>query len=141
MDHLNATVRVRFCAGGCGRRRAVIAVALLVAHPGNPRGDLAVDEEFLASVRELGILTPLRVTPDGSRYRVIEGHQRLAAAIGAGLDQVPCDQEAPPFRGCPTAGRPPQRVAFWARGAGRLGEAAGRSVSIIGSQTASAAAA
>jgi ParB family chromosome partitioning protein len=71
--------------------RPVIAVALLEAHPSNVRGDLAVDEEFIASVRELGILTPLRVTPDGGGYRVIEGHRRLAAAIEAGLDQVPCD--------------------------------------------------
>jgi ParB family chromosome partitioning protein len=69
----------------------VIAVALLEAHPGNVRRDLALDEEFIASVRELGILTPLRVTPDGDGYRVIEGHRRLAAAIAAGLDQVPCD--------------------------------------------------
>ena len=71
--------------------RPVIAVALLEAHPGNVRRDLALDEEFLASVRELGILTPLRVTPDGDGYRVIEGHRRLAAAIEAGLAEVPCD--------------------------------------------------
>jgi ParB family transcriptional regulator, chromosome partitioning protein len=74
---------------GCGR--PVIAVALLDAHPSNVRRDLALDEEFIASVRELGILTPLRVTPDGGGYRVIEGHRRLAAAIEAGLAEVPCD--------------------------------------------------
>ena len=78
-------------AGPAGGGRPVIAVALLQAHPGNVRQDLALDEEFIASVRELGILTPLRVTPDGEGYRVIEGHRRLAAAIEAGLDQVPCD--------------------------------------------------
>jgi len=59
-----------------GGGRPVIAVALLAAHPGNVRRDLALDEEFIASVRELGILTPLRVTPDGDGYRVIEGHRR-----------------------------------------------------------------
>jgi ParB family chromosome partitioning protein len=74
-------------AGG----RPVVAVALLAAHPGNVRRDLALDEELLASVRELGILTPLRVTPEGDGYRVIEGHRRLAAAITAGLTEVPCD--------------------------------------------------
>jgi hypothetical protein len=51
-----------------GGGRPVIAVALLEAHPGNVRRDLALDEEFIASVRELGILTPLRVTPDGDEY-------------------------------------------------------------------------
>jgi ParB family chromosome partitioning protein len=77
--------------GPAGGGRPVIAVALLEAHPGNVRQDLALDEEFIASVRELGILTPLRVTPDGEGYRVIEGHRRLAAAIEAGLAEVPCD--------------------------------------------------
>ena len=33
---------------------------------------------------------PLLVTPAESGYRVIEGHRRLAAAIKAGLEQVPC---------------------------------------------------
>jgi len=52
----------------------MIAVALLAAHPGNVGRDRALDEEFIASVRELGILTPLRVTPDGDGYRVIDGY-------------------------------------------------------------------
>jgi ParB family chromosome partitioning protein len=69
----------------------MIAVALLAAHPGNVPRDLALDEEFVASVRELGILTPLPVTPDGGGYRVIDGHRRLAAAGEAGLAEVPCD--------------------------------------------------
>jgi ParB family transcriptional regulator, chromosome partitioning protein len=77
--------------GATGGGRPVIAVALLAAHPGNVRRDRALDEEFIASVRELGILTPLRVTPDGDGYRVIEGHRRLAAAIEVGLAEVPCD--------------------------------------------------
>jgi ParB family transcriptional regulator, chromosome partitioning protein len=72
--------------------RPVIATALLAAHPGNVRADLDLTEEFLASVRELGILTPLRVTPAGDGgYRVIEGHRRLAAAIHVGLGEMPCD--------------------------------------------------
>jgi len=55
--------------------RAMIAVQLLTAHPGNVRQDISPDPEFLASIAELGILTPLRITPDGSAgYRVIEGY-------------------------------------------------------------------
>ena len=60
--------------GPAGGGRPVISVVLLAAHPGNVRRNTALDEEFIASVRELGILTPLRVTPDGDGYRVIEGY-------------------------------------------------------------------
>jgi ParB family transcriptional regulator, chromosome partitioning protein len=46
-------------------------------------------------IAELGILTPLRITPDGADwYRVIEGHRRLAAAEKLGLAEVPCDLAA-----------------------------------------------
>lgn len=75
--------------------RAVIAVELLTAHPGNVRRNPSLDEEFLASIAELGILTPLRATPDGAGgYRVIEGHRRLAAAEKLGLTEIPCDLAA-----------------------------------------------
>ena len=43
--------------------RAVIATELLTAHPGNVRRDIHLDQEFLDSIAELGILTPLRITP------------------------------------------------------------------------------
>jgi ParB family chromosome partitioning protein len=75
--------------------RAVIAIELLTAHPGNVRRDVSLDQEFLDSIAELGILTPLRITPDGADgYRVIEGHRRLAAAEKLGLTEVPYDLAA-----------------------------------------------
>ena len=45
---------------------------------------------FLDSIKRLGVLQPLIVTPDGSRYHVIAGRRRLAAAVAAGLRDVPC---------------------------------------------------
>jgi len=78
-------------AGG----RAVIATGLLTAHPGNVRRDIHLDQEFLDSIAELGILTPLRITPAGDGvYRVIEGHRRLAAAEQLGFAEVPYDLAA-----------------------------------------------
>jgi ParB family chromosome partitioning protein len=75
--------------------RAMIAIELLTAHPGNVRRDVSLDPEFLSSIAELGILTPLRITTDGGGgYRVIEGHRRLAAAEQLGLTEVPCDLAA-----------------------------------------------
>ena len=72
--------------------RPMIAVALLTAHPGNVRRDLDLSPGFVASIQANGVLVPLRITPgpDGS-YLVIDGHRRLAAAIQAGLAEVPAD--------------------------------------------------
>ena len=72
--------------------RPMIAVALLTAHHGNVRRDLDLSAGFVASIQANGVLVPLRITtgPDGS-YLVIDGHRRLAAAVQAGLDQVPAD--------------------------------------------------
>jgi ParB family chromosome partitioning protein len=72
--------------------RPVIAVTLLTTHPGNVRRDLDLSPEFLASITDNGVLVPLRITTgtDGG-YRVIDGHRRLAAAVQAGLAEVPVD--------------------------------------------------
>jgi ParB-like chromosome segregation protein Spo0J len=45
---------------------------------------------FIDSVKRFGVLQPLLVSPQGTRYRVIAGRRRLAAAIAAGLRDVPC---------------------------------------------------
>jgi hypothetical protein len=48
---------------------------------------------LVESVRQHGVLQPLLVqqhTGPGGRYRLISGHQRLAAARSAGIGQVPC---------------------------------------------------
>ena len=72
--------------------RPMITVQQLTAHPGNVRRDLDLSADFVASIQANGVLVPLRITTgtDGG-YRVIDGHRRLAAAIQAGLDQVPAD--------------------------------------------------
>jgi hypothetical protein len=70
----------------------MIATGLLSSHPGNVREDLDLGEEFCASVAEAGVRIPLQVTyNETGGFRVIEGHRRLAAAVKAGLAEVPCD--------------------------------------------------
>ena len=69
----------------------MIPVSELAAHPGNVREDLELSTEFCASIAHAGVRVPLLVTPAETGYRVIEGHRRLAAAVKAGLDAVPCD--------------------------------------------------
>ena len=82
--------------------RAMIAIELLTAHPGNVR-DISVDQEFLDSIAELGLLTPVRITSDGGLgYRVIEGHRRLAAAEKLGLTEVPRRARSSPAGASPS---------------------------------------
>jgi hypothetical protein len=50
----------------------------------------AVSQAFVESVRRFGVLQPLLVSARGSGYRVIAGRRRLAAALAAGLREVPC---------------------------------------------------
>jgi hypothetical protein len=74
---------------------SMIRVSQLTAHPGNVRQDLDLTPEFVASVAELGVRVPLLITcDDAGRLRVIEGHRRLAAALKAGLAEVPCVLDA-----------------------------------------------
>lgn len=55
-------------------------------------GEPEVEPEFVASVKDMGILTPLTVATDGlaGTYIIISGHRRRRAAEEAGLDAVPC---------------------------------------------------
>jgi len=70
----------------------MIAVGKLTSHPGNVREDLDLTAQFCASIAENGVRVPLLITPDGDGgFRVIEGHRRLAAAVKAGVAEVPFD--------------------------------------------------
>ncbi len=56
----------------------------------NIRNDMQLDKDFIASVKDLGVLVPLVAvrTADGE-VRVRFGHRRTLAAIEAGLETVP----------------------------------------------------
>ncbi len=49
----------------------------------------AADASLLASIRELGVLTPVLVRPNGNGYRIIFGRRRLRCAREAGLAEIP----------------------------------------------------
>lgn len=70
-----------------------IAIAKVQPAKDNIRRKLGDVRDLVASVRSVGIVEPLLVTPpaDGDdMYTVVAGHRRLAAAEAAGLDLVPC---------------------------------------------------
>jgi ParB/RepB/Spo0J family partition protein len=68
-----------------------LPLAALDAHPGNVRDDDGDLSELAASIRSLGVLQPLLVTPGPApgRYTIIAGHRRAAAARLAGLAVAP----------------------------------------------------
>ena len=49
-----------------------------------------VSPTLSASIERHGVLQPLLVQRRRGRYRLIDGHKRLAAAVAAGLTDVPC---------------------------------------------------
>lgn len=71
----------------------------LVEHPKQNEiyGDTIVDDDFIDNIKERGILQNLLVT-DGElfgkkykgKYVIIAGHRRVAGAIHAGMESVPC---------------------------------------------------
>lgn len=74
-----------------GLSLVMIETGKLAEHPGNVRHDLVLSAEFAASVAQCGVRIPLLVTTDAEGgFRVVEGHRRLAAAVKAGLAEVPC---------------------------------------------------
>lgn len=68
----------------------LINTSLIDPHPDNPRKNIGDVTDLADSIRANGLLTPLSVVPNGSRYRVIAGHRRLAACKQAGIGAVPC---------------------------------------------------
>lgn len=76
-----------------------LPVARLYPHPDNPRRELGDLTELADSIKANGILQNLTVVPmptdlaverSEEAYTVIIGHRRLAAAMQAGLSEVPC---------------------------------------------------
>jgi ParB family chromosome partitioning protein len=68
----------------------MIPVDAISPSPLNPRSDLGEIGELAASITSLGIIQPLTVRPgDNGRYLLVAGERRYAAALAAGLTEVP----------------------------------------------------
>ncbi|MFE7524658.1 ParB/RepB/Spo0J family partition protein [Kitasatospora sp. NPDC057542] len=98
-------------------RPPIVGIEEIAPNPGNPRGQIdETDQEFLdlaGSIETVGVITPLTLcsasaflkhNPEyapqvgGRLYVVVAGHRRLAAAVRAGLREVPAyvnDEAAP----------------------------------------------
>ena len=68
----------------------LVEIDRLVGASDNLRRNVGNVTELAASIRSIGVLEPLLVTPAADGFAVVAGHRRLAAARKAGLDVVPC---------------------------------------------------
>jgi ParB family chromosome partitioning protein len=68
-----------------------VPISLLDPNPDQPRKAFAEDslQELTDSIRQIGLLQPILVYPEGERYRVIAGERRFRASMKAGLSSVP----------------------------------------------------
>ncbi len=69
-----------------------ISLSDIDPNPDQPRRvfDKEALETLAESIRQSGLLQPLLLAPEGSRYRIVAGERRFRAARMAGLDTVPC---------------------------------------------------
>jgi ParB family chromosome partitioning protein len=70
---------------------AMIAVAAIVPHPGQPRRhfDEAALTELAQSIAQRGVIQPVIVTRHGSGFRLVAGERRWRAAQKAQLHEIP----------------------------------------------------
>jgi len=71
------------------RGRLVISIFKLREDPKNERKTFRNMEGLIASIKAVGLIEPITVTPEpDDSYRIITGHRRFRAAKAAGLEQV-----------------------------------------------------
>ena len=69
-----------------------IAIDDIDPNTDQPRRDFDKDalEQLAQSIREAGVLSPILVVENGSRFRIVAGERRFRASRLAGLTSVPC---------------------------------------------------
>jgi ParB family transcriptional regulator, chromosome partitioning protein len=80
--------------GGKKQGRLIVGIDRLLEDPKNERKTFRNLEGLIASIKTMGLIEPITVTPEegegseGIHYRIITGHRRYRAAKAAGLTQV-----------------------------------------------------
>ncbi len=74
-----------------GRSLLMLAIEAVERNPDQPRKrfEEARLEELAASIREHGVVEPILVRREGTKYRIVAGERRWRAAQRAGLREVP----------------------------------------------------
>lgn len=83
-------------------RLEVLPISAVHQHPDNIREDLGDLTQLAAELKTIGLISPLVVYPHPTRHGdfvVQDGNRRRAAAVQAGLTEVPCVVLPEPARG------------------------------------------
>jgi ParB family chromosome partitioning protein len=82
-------VREGLAAGLKKQGRLIVSVDKLAEDHRNERRTFRNMDGLIASIKAVGLVEPITVTPEGeSGYRIVTGHRRFRAAKAAGLKQV-----------------------------------------------------
>lgn len=83
-------VRQGLADGGLKKRgRLIVSLSKVTEDPHNERKTFRNMDGLTASIKAVGLIEPITVTPiENDRYQIITGHRRFRAAKLAGLEQV-----------------------------------------------------
>jgi ParB family chromosome partitioning protein len=70
------------------RGRLVVSIERLSEDPKNERKTFRNMEGLIASIKAVGLIEPITVSPEGEGYRILTGHRRFRAAKKAGLTEL-----------------------------------------------------
>jgi ParB family chromosome partitioning protein len=68
----------------------LIAINKIEPNPRQARSALGNIEDLMASIKSHGVLEPILIRPVGSKYEIIAGERRYAAAKNIALKELPC---------------------------------------------------
>lgn len=68
-----------------------IAVAKIIPNQNNPRSEIGDVSDLEASIKAHGLISPLTVRWNGTRFEVVAGSRRLKALQNLGIDKVACN--------------------------------------------------
>ncbi len=94
---LPATVRMRhdehyveaLVASGGAPIGRMVPIELVDPNPHQPRQVMGDLSELMASIAEKGVIEPLVVRQQGSRFQIVAGERRYQAAVQVGLQELP----------------------------------------------------
>jgi len=81
-------VKAGLTGGWAKRGRLVVNLDRLIEDPRNERKTFRNMEGLVASVKEMGVVEPITVTPEGDGFRILTGHRRARAARAAGVKEI-----------------------------------------------------
>jgi len=81
-------VKQGLVSGLSRRGRLIVSIDRLVEDPNNERKTFRNMEGLVASIKAVGLVEPITVTPEGERFRILTGHRRARAAKLADLREV-----------------------------------------------------